>query len=106
MCQRKTYRMDMPAMAMEGAYEGQTVRLDPRDVTRAERRARRTGARYGGFPWWTLWLIWPLLVLGKWFVSLYIGAAAVLFAQFSAIGAAPIIAIALIVVGLVLIGRN
>ena len=102
MCKRKTHRMDLNALATEGAYEGQTVRLDQRDIANIERH----GDRHHSFPWWTLWLIWPLIGLAKWFVPLYLGALTAAFAQLSTAGAAPIAAFALIVVGIVLISRK
>jgi hypothetical protein len=102
MCRRKSYRIDSSTLAAEGAYEGQTMRLDQRDIANVERRVnwRR------GFPWWMLWLIWPLIGLTKWFVPLYVGAVTAVFTQLSAAGVAPFVAFALIVVGLVLISRK
>ena len=101
----KTHRTDMPALAAEGAYEGRTMRLDPRDLDAGKRPRKRCG-RPGGFPWWALWLIWPLIGLAKWFIPLYLGAAAALLAPLSAAGAAPFVAAALILVGLILILRR
>ena len=98
MCKHKTYQIDHRAMATEGAYDGQTVRLD--------RRTEQTIRRHNGFRWWMLWMIWPLVALAKWFVPLYVGAATAILAQLSAAGAAPFIAVALIVVGLLLIRRR
>jgi len=106
MCKRKTYRIDRPALAAEGAYEGQTMRLEPRDSGLDERRDRHAYGRMAGFPWWTLWLLWPLIGLAKWFVPLYVGAVAAGLARLSAAGIAPLVALALIVIGLVLIGRR
>jgi hypothetical protein len=40
------------------AYEGNTVRLNDQSAEPAQTRVRR---HCGGFPWWTLWLIWPAL---------------------------------------------
>ena len=102
MCKRKNHHMDMPLMVAEGAYEGRTVRLDRVDRI-DDRRAAHESAWRGGFPWWTLWLIWPLIGLAKWFVPLWLGALTASVAQLSAAGAAPLVALALIVVGLVLI---
>jgi len=106
MCKRKRYLLDQPMMATEGGYEGQTVRLDPRDVVSHERRDQHAYVRHGGFRWWTLWLIWPLIGLVKWFVPLYLGAIAGGLGQLSAAGVAPFVALALIVIGLVLIARR
>ena len=106
MCKRKRYMLDQPMMATEGGYEGQTVRLDPRDVVSHERRDQHAYGRHGGFPWWTLWLIWPLIGLVKWFVPLYLGAITGGIGQLSAAGVAPFVALALIIIGLVLIGRR
>ncbi len=106
MCKRRSYLSDHPMMAAEGAYEGQTVRLDARDRVSHERRERHSCGGHGGFPWWTLWLIWPLIGLVKWFVPLYLGAVTASLVQLSAVGIAPFVAIALIVIGLVLVGRR
>jgi hypothetical protein len=106
MCKRKSYLSDQPKLATEGAYEGQTVRLDSRDGVAHERRQRHSCGGHGGFPWWTLWLIWPLIGLAKWFVPLYLGAFTAAMAQLSAAGIAPFVALALIVIGLVLVGRR
>jgi hypothetical protein len=95
--------MNMTLMATEGAYEGQTVRLESRDGALAQRPERE---RHSGFPWWTLWLLWPLIGLAKWFVPLYLGALTAIVAPLSAAGAAPFVAFALIAVGLVLIFRR
>jgi hypothetical protein len=106
MSKHKRYRIDRAMMATEGGYEGQTIRLDSRDAISHERRDQHGCGRHGGFPWWTLWLIWPLIGLLKWFVPLYLGALTAVFAQLSMAGVAPFVAIALIVIGLILIGRR
>jgi hypothetical protein len=105
MCKHKNQRIDMPILAAEGAYEGRTMRLDRADRS-VDRRSEHGSAGRGGFPWWTLWLVWPLIGLAKWFVPLYIGAVTPIGAQLSAAGAAPFVAFALIAVGLVLIFRR
>ncbi|MEO7909964.1 MAG: hypothetical protein ABIV47_09960 [Roseiflexaceae bacterium] len=106
MCKRKSYLSDRPMMATEGAYEGQTVRLDARDSVSHERRDHHSCGHHGGFRWWTLWLIWPLIGLVKWFVPLYLAAITASLAQLSMVGAAPLVGLALIVIGLVLIRRR
>jgi hypothetical protein len=106
MCKHKSYRIHRPMIAAEGAYEGQTMRLDPRDIVSNERRDRQACGRHASFPWWTLWLIWPLIGLAKWFVPLYLGAITAVIAQLNTAGVAPFLAIALIVIGLVLIRRR
>src|SRR5690242_19570700 len=63
MCKRKSSQIDRPRMVTEGAYEGQTMRLDQRDLHSSERRDRPASGRHAGFPWWALWLIWPLIGL-------------------------------------------
>jgi hypothetical protein len=103
MCKRKSYRLGQPVMAAEGPYEGQTVRLAAGDLPSGDRQVR---GRCAGFPWWTLWLIWPLIGLAKWFIPLYLGAAAAVLGPLSAAGAAPFVAVALILAGLVLISRK
>ncbi|HEU5102735.1 MAG TPA: hypothetical protein VFU22_27125 [Roseiflexaceae bacterium] len=105
MCKRKTHRIDMPMLAAEGAYEGRTVRLNHRDDMPA-RRSDRGCAWHVRFPWWTLWLIWPLIGLAKWFVPLYIGVVTAALTELRATGAAPIVASILILAGLVLIARK
>ena len=106
MCKRKSYRLDQPIMATEGGYEGRTVRLNARDSVSHERREQHSCGGHGGFPWWMLWLVWPLIGLVKWFVPLYLGAITAGIAQISTLGVAPFVALALIVIGLVLIGRH
>jgi len=106
MCKRKSYLVDQSTMATEVGYEGQTVRLDSRDGISHERRDHHFCGWHGSFPWWTLWLIWPLIGLAKWIVPLYLGAVTYGLAQLSAAGVAPFAAIALIVIGLALIGRR
>src|SRR5690349_5598422 len=100
MCKRRTHRLDMPIIAAEGAYEGQTLRLDSRDGIPAQRSERKACAGQASFPWWTLWLIWPLIGLAKWFAPLYLGTLTAIVTQLSAAGAAPFVAFALIAVGL------
>ena len=89
----------------EGAYEGETVRLD---TQREGQEARPETGRHGHFPWWTLWLIWPLVGLVKWLVPVLlatIGAVAGALSQLSApaFGPWPIL---LIVVGIILLRRR
>lgn len=103
MCKRKHHLSEQAMMAAEGAYEGQTMRLASPDHASHERYGR---AGHGGFPWWTLWLIWPLIGVAKWFVPLYLGAISASLAQLSAPGLASIVAIGLIVIGMLLIGRR
>jgi hypothetical protein len=110
MCKRKSYRIESPAMAVQGAYEGKTTRLAYAEAALPERsmlEERRNG-RHGHFPWWSLWLIWPLIGLLKWMVPIYIGALAALRDTFStqAQPVAMIIAVLLIVAGLALIRRG
>jgi hypothetical protein len=73
MCKRHAYRVDRPAPAAEGAYEGKTVRLDPNTVEPADDASPRAGrrkSRAGGFPWWILWMVWPLMAGLKGMASL------------------------------------
>lgn len=50
----------------EGAYEGETVRLGAYQPVQGMQR--KQFHHCGGFPWWTLWLIWPLfgVIKGIW----------------------------------------
>ncbi len=65
MCKRHFHTVETRIAVAEGAYEGETVRLD---TQREGQEARRETGRHGHFPWWTLWLIWPLFLLAKWIV--------------------------------------
>lgn len=51
------YRREMRVAGAEGPADGETVRLGDRPYHRAR--------SCGGFPWWTLWMIWPLFWLAK-----------------------------------------
>lgn len=55
---RRTESRDTPAHPREynGAYEGQTIQLNAEQAVATVHHTRRCSA----FPWWTLWLIWPL----------------------------------------------
>ena len=80
--------------AHDGPYEGQTQRL----------RMERTRRVWRAFPWWTLWLIWPLMGLLK-----YLGGS--VGAGWVALGAVAVplnllLAVGLIVIGVVLIARR
>ena len=89
----------------EGPYEGKTVRLDAQQATEVK---RHKVAHCGMFPWWTLWLIWPLIGLFKWLVpAILAGIAAVA----GALSELPLLAagpwpILLIVVGIMLLRRR
>jgi hypothetical protein len=110
MCKRHTYQANAPAMASQGAYEGKTTRLAYGEIASVEGYAPndRPIKRYGHFPWWSLWLIWPLIGLLKWAVPIYIGALAALRDSIStqAQPVAMIAAVLLIVAGLMLIRRD
>ena len=79
------------------SYEGETTQL--RAFVRQERRSA-----WHAFPWWTLWLIWPLMGLLK-------GASGALVAGWLALGtfAVPLnmlLAVGLIIVGVALLVRQ
>jgi hypothetical protein len=100
MRKRHAYRADSAALAAGGAYEGQTVRLDRREVEPAQDSSARAGrgefcAR--AFPWWTLWLIWPLFAAFK-------GLAAPLPAALVGLGGLPPVLAAAVAVLLIAIG--
>ncbi len=103
MCKPRTQSSEPHRSTEERAYEGETVRLDP---NQAPAMGRTMQWRRGGFPWWSLWLIWPLFGLIKWLVV----AAAGLVTNVA--GALPEPAlftlwpVALIVIGLVLLRRK
>jgi hypothetical protein len=96
MCKRREYP---PTAQFAGgqAYEGRTMRLDVPHQP-AARRCRH-------FPWWTLWLLWPLLASLKWLVPLWLGAVATVANTLSASGGVMVAAI-LIAAGLLLIRRS
>lgn len=76
-------------------YDGDTVRLSDQRPTR-----RHCG---GGFPWWTLWLIWPAIGLFK----LIAANAVSVVGSVSSVTALQIIAaVLLIVAGVVLLRRD
>lgn len=60
---------------------------------------------YARFPWWALWMIWPLLALAKWLAPVYIVAATSLFGPLQSLRTPLMaaLAVALIVAGLALI---
>lgn len=93
MCKRRT----MQAAATE-PYEGQTIRFDPQHDPERHYKSRH---HCGGFPWWTLWLIWPLIGLLKWSAPLLLGAVAGL-GQLTL----PLIPVLMIVLGLLLLRRR
>ncbi|MBC8163567.1 MAG: hypothetical protein H7Z42_20365 [Roseiflexaceae bacterium] len=89
MCRKK--RTTQPGA--DSPYEGSTQRLSEQTW-----RARRA------FPWWTLWLIWPLVSLVKY-------AGATLFTGWSALGdlvvpANVLAALALVIFGVALLLRE
>ena len=105
MCRQHFHTVETRMAVAEGAYEGETVRLD---TQREGREARRESGRHGHFPWWTLWLIWPLVGLVKWLVPVLLGAIAAAAGALShlpapAFGPWPIL---LIVAGIILLRRR
>jgi hypothetical protein len=61
MC-KKSYHRTSLVSATAGAYEGQTRRLTPAATPHPKQRPRGWKR---GFPWWSLWLIWPLAGLAR-----------------------------------------
>ena len=110
MCKRHIYQAHAPAMAPQGAYEGKTTRLVYGEAALPERYASedRSLKRYRHFPWWSLWLIWPLIALLKWVAPIYIGVLAALRDTMStqAQPVAMIVAVLLIVAGIALIRHD
>jgi hypothetical protein len=101
MCKRYTYTPEAQ-LASEGAYEGQTMRLDRRQD---EWGVRRAAGHYWRFPWWTLWLIWPLILLLKWTVPLALSVISTAAGALNGLSA-PIVALVLIAVGIALLRRS
>jgi polyferredoxin len=101
MCKRHAYTFEAQ-LAGEGAYEGQTMRLDLREREKGARRVAGTGQH---FLWWMLWLIWPLIGLVKWGTPLALSAFAAVAESLGTIGA-PIVALLLIAAGITLLRRS
>jgi hypothetical protein len=81
------------------SYEGATIRLGSEQAL--IRPTKSCGWHGGGFPWWTIWLIWPLMGLIKTSAPAIItGVTAV--AQLSV----PLLPLLLIVIGLWLLRRR
>ena len=97
MCKRREH-MPTAQLAADHGYEGRTLRLGSAPDLPTVRRCRH-------FPWWTLWLLWPVLASLKWLVPLWLGAAATLAGALSTSGGV-IVAAVLIAVGLLLIRRS
>ena len=105
MCKQKLYRTDMSVDRAQAAYEGRTVRLDQYSGW-TERSPELASRRSNSFPWWSLWLLWPLIVLMKSIgPGMLVGATALVDRGYLTI-ASPIAAIALMIIGLVFIIRN
>ncbi len=81
------------------SYTGETVDLSRQ--ARATAGTHQAVMRCGGFPWWTLWLIWPLIILLKTTIPLIVGYLAVL-AQVIV----PLIPVLLIIIGILLLRRS
>jgi hypothetical protein len=97
MCKRRQHT-PMARLAAGQAYEGRTVLLDTPHDRPAAHRCRR-------FPWWTLWLLWPLLVGLKWLIPLWVNLVSTAAGAVSSAGGA-IAASVLIAAGLILIWRS
>ncbi len=76
------------------AYDGSTISLEN------ERRAGRH------FPFWTLWLLWPLAIGLKHLLPIYADVGRELAGYLGNNGPAMLVGVALVIAGLVLIGRN
>jgi hypothetical protein len=109
MCKRREYRSCIPALASHGVYEGKTTRLDAGEGERWAQggREERRACRASGFPWWSLWLIWPLFFVLKAAVLSVAGAWSGVLAAIGAPASllAAMAAVALIVAGLWLVRR-
>ena len=104
MCgKHKWSQSERSAVAQEG-YEGKTIRLGEEQPGGP---AQGASIHWHRFPWWTLWLIWPLFGLIKGAVvavSGMVGAAATQLAEIS-VGALSFWPLLLILLGLLLLRR-
>ncbi len=91
----------------ERPYEGETVRLQTSVPLQAQGMQRRH-AFHHGFPWWTLWLIWPLFGVIKGVVTAFGATASSVLAALPTytVSFSALIPIALIVVGVLLLLRR
>ncbi len=97
MCGRRHVQLETtPA---DESYTGETVDLSRQARTTAG--AHQAAMWRGGFPWWTLWLIWPLILLLKTTIPFIAGSLAAL-AQISV----PLVPVLLIVIGILLLRRR
>jgi hypothetical protein len=65
----------------------------------------RLNAQIWGFPWWTLWLIWPLIGLAKLVTPLVLNTLAAMTGSLGERGAL-LVALLLIVAGIALLRRS
>ena len=105
MCKPRKARMEVATATPQGAYEGETIRLDRRQ---ADANASPEWRHRGAFPWWTLWLIWPLISLAKWVVPAILGGVAAAAGALSEVVASGIMfwPVLLIVIGVVLLRKR
>jgi hypothetical protein len=99
MCKRHIF-VPETRLASEGAYEGQTMRLDSRGQAWSMRRTNGHG-----FPWWTLWLLWPLIWLAKLATPLVVEMLTAFTGSLGVLGA-QLMAVLLIIAGITLLRRN
>lgn len=92
MCRNQ--QRQLAEVEQDGPCEGQTQRLMRTDNRHA----------YRAFPWWTLWLIWPLMGLLKHASATFVGGWVSLGAW--AIPANVVIAMVLMIVGIGLVLRQ
>ena len=64
MCGKHKQERREQMVAPRTGYEGKTIRLGEARANQAA-PAHATPFNWGHFPWWTLWLIWPLIGLMK-----------------------------------------
>ena len=108
MCRRYKHTSDALVAAAPGAYVGKTIRLDANEASSAERNEARINDWRGGFHWWMLWLIWPIIAIAKWLVPVLLSALAAAAEQLSALDLPParLTALLLIVIGFALLRRR
>ena len=98
MCKRQAKSVEFREQPVAG-YTGETINLGSERVPTAAAKSRQCAN--SSFPFWTLWLIWPLFGLLKGALPFIAGSVAVL-SQFVML----LLPLVLIVIGIMLLRRS